>query len=65
MMNGDDIKWDNTSVARFPEGRAMTPEQKVLIALLKEARSIIRASSSRQLAKDWDIRTTQALKDAT
>ena len=44
---------------------AMPPEQqKALIALLKEARSIIRASSSRQLAKDWDTRATQALKDA-
>ena len=44
---------------------AMAPEQlKELIALLKEARSIIRASSSRQLAKDWDTRATQALKDA-
>lgn len=29
--------------------------------LLKEARKIIRASSSRHLAKDWDVRATQAL----
>ena len=29
--------------------------------LLKEARKIIRASSSRHLAKDWDARATQAL----
>lgn len=44
----------------------MSPEQQaLLVALLKEARKIIRASSQRQLAKDWDQRTTQALKDAT
>ena len=43
---------------------AMAPEQlKELITLLKEARKIIRASSQRQLAKDWDTRATQALKD--
>lgn len=34
-----------------------------LAELLKEARKIIRASSSRQLAKDWDRRATQALRD--
>ena len=28
---------------------------------LGEARKIVRASSSRQLAKDWDRRTTDAL----
>ena len=36
-----------------------------LSALLKEARKIIRASSSRSLAKDWDRRATQALAGAT
>lgn len=33
-----------------------------LRGLLIEARKIIRASSSRQLAKDWDQRATKALK---
>jgi hypothetical protein len=33
------------------------------VELLKEARKIIRASSSRQLAKDWDRRTTETLAD--
>lgn len=32
-----------------------------LVALLKEARKIIRASTSRSLAKDWDSRTTALL----
>jgi len=41
----------------------LTDEQ--LSALLKEARKIIRASSSRSLAKDWDRRATQALAGAT
>lgn len=42
----------------------MSPEQQaLLVALLKEARKIIRASSQRQLTKDWDARVTNALKD--
>lgn len=32
-----------------------------LVALLKEARKIIRASSSRHLAKDWDRRSVNAI----
>ena len=32
--------------------------------LLKEARKIIRASSSRSLANDWDRRATAALKES-
>ena len=36
-------------------------ENAVLRALLKEARKIIRASTSRNLAKDWDQRATDAL----
>jgi hypothetical protein len=32
-----------------------------LLSLLKEARKIIRASSSRNLVKDWDSRATQAI----
>ena len=32
-----------------------------LIVLLKEARKIIRASSSRNLVKDWDERATKAI----
>ena len=34
-----------------------------LEALLREARKIIRASSARHLAKDWDRRTSNALAD--
>ena len=42
----------------------LSPEQQaLLVALLKEARKIIRASSQRQLAKDWDARVTNTLKD--
>lgn len=37
-------------------------KNEALRKLLKEARSIIRASSSRQLAKDWDRRATEELK---
>lgn len=33
-----------------------------LRVLLKEARKIIRASSSRSITKDWDERATDALK---
>ena len=33
-----------------------------LISLLKEARKIIRASSSRNLVKDWDQRATAAMQ---
>lgn len=36
-----------------------------LFDLLKEARKIIRASSSRNLAKDWDERATAAIKGST
>jgi hypothetical protein len=32
-----------------------------LLALLKESRKIIRASSSRNLVKDWDGRATTAI----
>ena len=34
-----------------------------LRVLLKEARKIIRASSSRSITKDWDERATDALKE--
>ena len=37
-------------------------QEAELTSLLKEARKIIRASSSRNLAKDWDARTTKLLK---
>lgn len=49
-----------------PEAQRMEPlTDGQLSALLKEARKIIRASSSRSLAKDWDRRATQALAGAT
>jgi hypothetical protein len=44
---------------------ALSLQAALALDLLKEARKIIRASSSRQLAKDWDRRTTEALADAT
>lgn len=37
-------------------------QRDALLGLLKEARKIIRASSSRNLVKDWDQRTTDAIK---
>ena len=36
-------------------------ERDELLGLLKEARKIIRASASRNLAKDWDHRTTEVI----
>lgn len=38
-----------------------TPPSDSLTGLLKEARKIIRASSSRNLTKDWDARATRAI----
>lgn len=38
-------------------------QRDALLGLLKEARKIIRASSSRNLVKNWDQRTTDALKE--
>ena len=41
--------------------RECSKENAVLRGLLKEARKVIRASTSRNLAKDWDQRATDAL----
>jgi hypothetical protein len=41
-----------------PQRKPLTDE---IVGLLKEARKIIRASSSRNLVKDWDERTTKAI----
>lgn len=41
-----------------PQRKPLTDE---IVGLLKEARKIIRASSSRNLVKDWDARTTKAI----
>jgi hypothetical protein len=43
---------------------AQKPLTDDLLGLLKEARKIIRASSSRNLVKDWDGRATQAIEQA-
>ena len=37
-------------------------QNKEVLNLLKEARKIIRASSLRNLYKDWDIRAAEAIK---
>lgn len=37
-------------------------QRDALLKLLKESRKIIRATSSRNLVKDWDQRTTAAIK---
>ena len=39
-------------------------QRDALLGLLKEARKIAPASSSRNLAKDWDQRTTAAIRAA-
>ena len=39
----------------------MSADRDTLVALLREARKIIRASSSRSITKDWDERVTKAL----
>ena len=44
---------------------AQAAEVEALRGLLKEARKIIRASSSRNLVKDWEARATEALKETT
>ena len=41
---------------------AVESQRDALLGLLKEARKIVRASSSRNLVKDWDQRTTDAIK---
>ncbi len=46
------------------ELRRLHAEIEALREALKEARKIIRASSSRNLAKDWDQRATAALARA-
>ena len=43
-------------------GTRLTAQRGALLGLLKEARKIIRATSSRNLVKDWDRRTTAAIK---
>ena len=54
------------ALADDTQHREVEAERDALLsALLKEARKIIRASSSRSLAKDWDRRATQALAGAT
>ena len=65
----DELSWDkrlDNAVAQrdFAEDALSKNEQKnsEMLGLLKEARKIIRASSSRNLAKDWDNRTTEILK---
>lgn len=40
-------------------------DNTILRGLIKEARKIIRASSSRSITKDWDERATDALKEQT
>ena len=40
---------------------AVVEQRDELLGLLKEARKIIRASASRNLAKDWDRRTTEVI----
>ena len=48
--------------AEHDKSKAINAE---LLGVLKEARKIIRASHARQLAKDWDLRTTSAIAKAT
>jgi hypothetical protein len=43
------------------ELRRLHESNQELLVALKEARKIIRASSSRNLVKDWDVRTTAAI----
>ena len=43
---------------------AVEAQRDELLGLLKEARKIIRASASRNLAKDWDQRTTKVIAKA-
>ena len=45
----------------YADGLKDASDNKDLLFLLKEARKIIRASSSRNLVKDWDERATQAI----
>jgi hypothetical protein len=49
-------------MARSMEQKTAKLKQDALLEALKEARKIVRASSSRNLAKDWDQRTTAAIK---
>jgi hypothetical protein len=46
------------------ELRRLHKSNQELLKLLKESRKIIRASSSRNLVKDWDVRTTAAINRA-
>lgn len=43
------------------ELRRLHEANQELLKILKESRKIIRASSSRNLSKDWDVRTTAAI----
>jgi hypothetical protein len=53
--------WNCHAPAAQPAQKPLTDD---LLGLLKEARKIIRASSSRNLVKDWDGRATQAIEQA-
>lgn len=66
---------DTTEFDRYPpnpshkqqvatELRRLHESNIELLAALKESRKIIRASSSRNLVKDWDIRATAAIAKA-
>ena len=70
-INGVDQPAEVTHVVLHLQNRIKELEAKLkysnaadarLFALLKEARKIIRASSSRNLVKDWDERATAAIK---
>ena len=72
-INGVDQPADVTHVVLHLQNRIKELEAQLnndaadarLFDLLKEARKIIRASSSRNLAKDWDERSTAAIKGST
>ena len=56
---GDKHQRDTEEAAA--ELRRLHEANQELLKILKEARKIIRASSSRNLVKDWDVRTTAAI----
>ena len=59
-------QWVDSAAAKLrrlsAENETLKAERDALLGLIKEARKIVRASSSRNFVKDWDQRTTAAIK---
>lgn len=61
FLTGAGITWSACTEDVMRVARHAVKEREELVGLVREARKIVRASSSRNLVKDWDRRATAAL----